>query len=800
MLFLLAFVAPLAPALDFLHIPHEYVIPYNMAVTRIKELAVCMPSAHRHTGRSGAHHSDFHGSLLVQPVMQRRVPIQESYELHFRLAQRLAWIEHSPLPSSLPEETRCAIETAVRLGGDLKDWRDHQSQQLQFIAWQLRPLSDWIMRDPRSTIDAPAPYHVWLIAGRTNVAFMAALVDGLGWRDRDLVRSFVMGAPAIGYIPDRHVYRSLGPPPSPTERSNFYRKYHDIMATNEEWNAKVARVTLAQGRNPPNAEARKIRDAVEEKTIKEQSKGLVRRVGTLADVRHLFGWGNARAMFRFGIYQKDSVRAIDNGASSGHNDATLMTETIVTPTFEYSATVARGYAAAAAAAGLPTPRMVLGLQDLSAAYRTVPCSQPQFTLFAVYSSTEDRVIFYHTPGFVFGQVSAVVAFNLFAEFMAVVPRCLFALPVDHFFDDNMIPDLAIAGNSGEDAFIRLFKAMGDPWNRHDPFPGTVRNPGLSPEKAQPVASHNRALGVLVDLSEVHTVGRVSFAPTQSRITEVLHIWRNASRDNFLPPSLAARLRGKLGFLLQASYGRVGRAATQVLVQREYHDGTSALFTAEMDHAHLFFEALLPRLPPKIVPLAIDETPPLLLYTDAMFKPKKKRSRDDEDGAGECTEERGIEFETRLGLVLYDPRDGAILYGAVVPPDNILREVLDLAAGAKTYIAQLEALAAVAAFYTFKQRLRHQRVHFFIDNTVALSAFIHGYARKVDLAKLANAFHLQLAGMHTSAYLDYVPSKANIADLPSRNEFELLIRLGGTRVPVIIPPLSSWRAPLEQWMA
>ena len=89
-------------------------------------------------------------------------------------------------------------------------------------------------------------------------------------------------------------------------------------------------------------------------------------------------------------------------------------------------------------------------------------------------------------------------------------------------------------------------------------------------------------------------------------------------------------------------------------------------------------------------------------------------------------------------------------------------------------------------------------HYFIDNTVALSAFIHGYAKKRDMARLTNAFHLQLAGLRSSAYLEYVPSKSNIADLPSRGDFALLTKLGGVRVPVAIPPLADWRAPLAVW--
>ena len=49
----------------------------------------------------------------------------------------------------------------------------------------------------------------------------------------------------------------------------------------------------------------------------------------------------------------------------------------------------------------------------------------------------------------------------------------------------------------------------------------------------------------------------------------------------------------------------------------------------------------------------------------------------------------------------------------------------------------------------------------------------------------NAFHLQLAGLEADVYLEFVPSLANIADLPSRNEFELLDRLGGRRIGITL---------------
>ena len=93
-----------------------------------------------------------------------------------------------------------------------------------------------------------------------------------------------------------------------------------------------------------------------------------------------------------------------------------------------------------------------------------------------------------------------------------------------------------------------------------------------------------------------------------------------------------------------------------------------------------------------------------------------------------------------------------------------------------------------------------------SNTVALSALVHGYSGKPDLAKMVNAFYLQIAGLRASVYFDYVPSKANIADLPSRGAVhELLHELRGVplaaraRTDLRVPHVGHWAAPLESWV-
>ena len=84
-----------------------------------------------------------------------------------------------------------------------------------------------------------------------------------------------------------------------------------------------------------------------------------------------------------------------------------------------------------------------------------------------------------------------------------------------------------------------------------------------------------------------------------------------------------------------------------------------------------------------------------------------------------------------------------------------------------------------------------------DNA-ALSGLVHGNTRKLDLAHMINAFHLQIAALGAHVFYEFVPSKCNVADLPSWYEFELLEEHGGRRTAMLFPPVSDWTGPLDLW--
>ena len=88
------------------------------------------------------------------------------------------------------------------------------------------------------------------------------------------------------------------------------------------------------------------------------------------------------------------------------------------------------------------------------------------------------------------------------------------------------------------------------------------------------------------------------------------------------------------------------------------------------------------------------------------------------------------------------------------------------------------------------------------NTGALSLLVHGYSSRPDCARLVNAFHLLQARLRFRAWFEWVPSAANIADLPSRGAWDEYFAIfpASMRVTTVLPAFSSFVGPLQDLMA
>ena len=189
--------------------------------------------------------------------------------------------------------------------------------------------------------------------------------------------------------------------------------------------------------------------------------------------------------------------------------------------------------------------------------------------------------------------------------------------------------------------------------------------------------------------------------------------------------------------------------------------------------------------------------PVIIYSDAMFRRLQVGS--DEiwrDG-------RGAPF-SRVGFVAFVPGRPRPIVARRVLPRWVYTH---LSQEAHTLIQQAELIAAVGVYRSLPGLLEGEATIHFIDDTGALSNLIHGYASRPDCGRLVNTFHLSLAALRCRTWLEWVPSKANISDLPSRDDDEALLAAleaagfdGFDEVEFNLPPMATWPAPLAAFSA
>ena len=168
-------------------------------------------------------------------------------------------------------------------------------------------------------------------------------------------------------------------------------------------------------------------------------------------------------------------------------------------------------------------------------------------------------------------------------------------------------------------------------------------------------------------------------------------------------------------------------------------------------------------------------------------------------------ERKADVPARIGVVIYDPHDDEFAplrgekvslwrHASAIVPDSLIAKFKPR----KQYIGQLEVLAAVCAPISRPDQYRGREVIAFIDNTGAVFGLAKGYMRDVDSARMVHSFHCVCAALNTQVWIEYIPSAANISDLPSRNEFALLHELGSTSFEVRWPEIGSgWSGVFER---
>jgi len=432
------------------------------------------------------------------------------------------------------------------------------------------------------------------------------------------------------------------------------------------------------------------------------------------------------------------------------------------------------------------PELGLGSDDVQAAYRVLPSSQPGLTVAALWCPHPDgdwargHVGYVTLPGHPFGLAGAPLSWNRLSLFLTCVSRRLFGVCAGVYYDDMVVVEPLYCSApgprrsrpqcfskrkaSGQAALDLVFSTVGL---------------GLDIGKHKEVAVTNIFLGLEFNFSDFAAKDLIYVGVSQRRRDTLGLTLDKVLAEDYLTSGNAASLCGKLRFTLSPLFSRIGKAAlssTQAWGSSS-KPSVSDVLPAPVREAISFLRDLLPSLPAAVVQARATLQVPTIVLTDAMYQ-------------------RGSSRPAGLGAVYSFPESTGIVPRRIFTfgeADAAFLAALANFGERATYISQLEVLAVLAAISgEAGERLRGQVVHFYIDSQSALSGLHKGYSGCLDMAHLINAFWLRALELRITPWFSYVPSKSNLADLPSRSREALgpLLDAGFVETEMTVPPFPA----------
>jgi hypothetical protein len=256
------------------------------------------------------------------------------------------------------------------------------------------------------------------------------------------------------------------------------------------------------------------------------------------------------------------------------------------------------------------------------------------------------------------------------------------------------------------------------------------------------------LGVTVTIAQ----GKISLWPEEIKTKKWLGQVNEALKTGKLTSNDAATMAGRLSFTTQSAFQKIGRAPLRPIFTHKYNPLPGGRVSTRLRKALTWWKQFLETPLKREVDLRSDKEH-VHIFTDARSTPP------------------------RLAAVI--EVDGQLQYTDIEPSPSQMQQ---LSVRNDDQIMGLEMMAAMLAIQTFPKQLRGKRVHIWIDNTAGQGAYNKGASRQEDHNGLCHALWHAAAELDMEVFATRVPSELNIADLPSREEYDDLIQRGAVWVP------------------
>jgi len=460
---------------------------------------------------------------------------------------------------------------------------------------------------------------------------------------------------------------------------------------------------------------------------------------------------------RFGVVQTRSngvirVRAVDDLTRAKVNGCTSAGEKFRPESIDALYRVARAVAQGT------RERIMFYKADIDSAFRRLP-AMPMHRRFLFFVFLAQGVA--HVAGHLampFGAVASVHAWERVGALISHLVRRLLFIPMLRFVDDLFGAERAACAEHALECIVRLVRCI------------------LGPSA---IAADKVAAGmplVVLGLQVRADHGGFSCTPSPDKVKK----WRgrigDALSSGVLRPGDAAKLAGALMWACSGMFHRIGRALIRPLFAHSKQCGV--VVPQQLRVALEWWAEVLALELCESRAWTPDRREAAQLFVDARSTPP------------------------RVAAVLF--LDGRSSYSDWAPPVCVLRHFKQRG---DAQIMSLELLAIAFGLSTFSDALEGRRVRLWSDNVGAEAATRKGASKEWDYSCLINSLWLQAAQLRVSLRVDRVPSKLNVSDLPSREQYWLLREIGASFVqprlseafwkPDAWASLSAARAPLRR---
>ena len=342
----------------------------------------------------------------------------------------------------------------------------------------------------------------------------------------------------------------------------------------------------------------------------------------------------------------------------------------------------------------------------------------------------------------FGAVAAVHGWDRLGALLCHLVRWLLFVPLLRYVDDKFAPERRGCAEHAMCCVARLVRAV-------------LGHDAVAAKKLE-WGENLTILGLQIS---VCTEGFHASPAAAKRLK-----WRTRI-DGFLAsgvlsPGDASKLAGALAWASAAQFHRLGRALLRPLFAQAH--GRHPSISTELRFALEWWRHVLDEDLHETRRWAPDPLRHAVLLVDARSTPP------------------------RVAAVLILP-DGSIRFCDLEPDPAVLSQFRRREDGA---ILALEILAIALGISTFAPLLHGLSVRVFSDNTGAERATAKGASRQWDYCRVIHSVWHFAAVRKLRIWIERVPTKLNLSDLPSREMYSLLAAIGAVRVPAVLDPCFS----------